>query len=202
MVISGPGEPGKGATAGRTARAVFEDAHGRFGPWVHRRFVERCGRSDIAEDLSQRTWAAVWRALDTGVYDPRRAAISTFVHAVSQNVWRQWTKSAGAAAGRMAAGEPPDTPAIDDGPAAVVAEAELIEAVRACVDGRAGGAIGPEEAQTLRLLATGATDRDLAAALGVAPSTANARKRAALDRLRAYLAKFAPGAERRGGGGE
>ncbi|MBL8990737.1 MAG: hypothetical protein JNJ48_04055 [Phycisphaerae bacterium] len=202
MVTSRSGETDAGLQAGPTARAVFDDAHGRFGPWVRRRFEQRCGRSDIADDLSQRTWAAVWRALDAGVYDPRRAAMSTFVHAVSQNVWRQWAKSAGAAAGRIVAGEPPETPGTGDNPAALVAEAELIEAVRSSMDGRAGAAIGPEDAQTLRLLAAGATDRELAAKLGVAPSTANARKRTALDRLRAYLAKFAPAPERRGDSGE
>jgi len=44
------------------------------------------GRSELADDFSQKTWVAVWQALIAGKYEPDRAAISTFVYAVGYRV--------------------------------------------------------------------------------------------------------------------
>ena len=76
------------------------------------------------------------------------------------------------------------TPAAEDADA--VAEAELLEAVRRIVRDGADG-LTAEHRRVLSLLGAGSTDRDLARELGVAASTANARKGAALSALRAHL---------------
>lgn len=131
----------------------------------------------------------MWRAMSTGAYDPARAGLGTFVYAVSENIWRQHFK-----ASRRPGPVPSD--ALDlvessSDPAALPAEAaELIELARTALRGDAPpGAFSEADLEVLRLLSRGGSDRSLAEDLGVAPSTANARKRAALDRLKAFLTR-------------
>lgn len=180
-------------------RQAFEAFHTRLGPWIRRHFLERSGgRVDLAEDLSQKTWTGVWQAVAARRYDPERSALSTFVYAVAQNVWRQHMRrlgrsgptaefdeqsqiglsgGAGGVGGRGA-----DTPSVED-------EAELAEVLEVIRRALRGDMPGMTEAdvQVLGLIARGMSDRDLAVALGVAPSTAHARKRATLDKLRGRL---------------
>lgn len=171
-----------------TSQAEFEAIHGRMRHWLRRWFADRVGdRDQLADDLSQRTWMAVWRAVSQGLYDPRRAALTTFVYAVAQNIFRQHAKTAARARARgsVAPMEEDDHPAGDrDDPGL----AELIERVRTALRGGVEIGLSPEEIQVLSLVARGESDRGLAERLGVAPSTANARKRAALGKLRRYLA--------------
>lgn len=145
----------------------------------------------MAEDLAQRTWASVWQAIDSGRYDPARAAITTFVYAVAQNHWRQWSR--GTVESRTTVTDAPDPIAGED-PAELVAEAELIDAVRRCVRGAAPeSGLTEMDREVLNLIAggSGLTDRALAEQLAVSPSTAHARKRSALDGLRRYLHRIA-----------
>lgn len=180
-------------------RADLEQTHQRLAGWVLRMFRERSGgRGDIADDLSQRTWAVVWDAVQGGRYDPARAAMTTFVYAVAQNIWRQWVRESGRKPGLKAGND-----VTEDHPGSTLAEAELIERVRDCLHGghRAGG-LNEEDAEILRMIARGEGDRGLAERLGVAASTANARKRGAMERLRAYLKRVADPTERGNGGRE
>lgn len=188
------GKPGDSIATGDAP--AFERDHARLAGWVKRLFRERCGgRADVAEELSQRTWAAVWEAVTSKRYDPARAAMTTFVYAVAQNIWRQWAKQQSRSVASPVA-ESDDSTGVQD-VAATVAEAELIDAVRACVHGRVPAAgLTDDEREVLRLVAAGETDRALAERLGVAPSTAHARKRAAMDKLRGYLTGKFGGAER------
>ena len=194
------GQPSESIAAG--GAAAFERDHTRLDAWVNRMFRERCGgRADVAEELSQRTWAAVWEAVSSKRYDPARAAMTTFVYAVAQNIWRQWAKQQ-ARSGGSAAVDGEEPAGVQD-VAATVAEAELIDAVRACVHGRAPAAsLTDDERDVLRLIAAGETDRALAERLGVAPSTAHARKKAAMDKLRGYLTGKFGGAERGAAGSQ
>ncbi|MBX3376722.1 MAG: sigma-70 family RNA polymerase sigma factor [Phycisphaeraceae bacterium] len=169
------------AAAAQGNAAAFEALHKRLSGGLRKLFVERSGgRSDVADDLIQRTWVGVWQALRSGRYDPARSAISTFVYAVGHNMWLQHLRSR--AAGRSEVDT--EHEAVFTGPDSDLAE--VLEAIRACLRGEAGG-LTPDERVILRLSGTGSSDRDLAARLSVSPSTANARKRAAFDKLRRHL---------------
>lgn len=172
------------AAAASGDRVAFESLHRRLTGGLRKIFIERSGgKADVADDLIQRTWVGVWQALSSGRYDPARSAISTFVYAVAHKMWLQHLR---------ARGPLPDAAEVDPGasPTGPPAElAEVLEAVRACLRGEAGD-LTPDERAILRLSGTGASDRDLAARLSVSPSTANARKRAAFDKLRRHLASL------------
>ncbi len=170
---------------------AFAAAHAALAAWVQRRLTQLTADPGAAEDLAQRTWMAVWEAVRDGRYDPQRAAMSTYVYAVSQNVFRNWARSratsashAAAIAAASAAEATPDADPIED--------AEVVDELRGVLrDGAPGLAAG--SLRVLQLIAQGLTDRELAKALAVAPSTAHARRREALDALRNHLEKrFSP----------
>ncbi len=179
----------------------FADAQDRFSGWISRLYRERGVPEDAVDDLIQRVWAAVWEAVRTGRYDPSRAAASTYVHAVAMNIWRQWAERErprratghpnpeGRGTGHAHPGPLPATPVASTLDA--MQEAEAIDAVREAMygGGQSGSDLSADDAQILRLLASGAGDRDLAKALGISPSTANARKRRALATLRDILVR-------------
>jgi RNA polymerase sigma-70 factor (ECF subfamily) len=191
-------------------RAAFEAFHTRLGPWIRRHFLERCGgRADVAEDLSQKTWTGVWQAVAARRYDPERSALSTFVYAVAQNVWRQHMRRQGRAGPTAEFDEHAQGPA-DGAPVEDAAGlAEMLDVIRRALRGDMPG-MTEADVQVLGLIARGMSDRDLAVALGVAPSTAHARKRATLDKLRGHFGGFSSdaggagnaGAERKGRAGE
>ncbi|HYD00146.1 MAG TPA: RNA polymerase sigma factor [Phycisphaerales bacterium] len=164
---------------------AFAEAHAALAAWVRRRLAEMTGDAHTAEDLAQKTWLAVWEAVSGGRYDPGRAAISTFVYAVSQNVYRHWARSQATAANHMPAiaGQIADGAEHDDG---ALADAEIVDELRRCLREGVPG-LGSDYLHVLGLIAGGATDRELAGELGVAPSTAHSRKREALAALRRHL---------------
>jgi RNA polymerase sigma factor (sigma-70 family) len=179
----------------------FANAQDRFTGWLSRLYRERGVPTDTIDDLIQRVWTAIWQAVRAGRYDPTRAAASTYIHAVALNIWRQWVEREcprRAPGGHEADGRIMGSTPLDRPPTSQVAnsldameEAEAIDAVREVVyrDGRAGSSLSDEDVHILRLLAHGAGDRDLAKALGISPSTANARKRRALMSLRDILVR-------------
>jgi RNA polymerase sigma factor (sigma-70 family) len=168
-----------------TTPEEFSRVHAALTAWTRRRLTELTGDTHAADDLTQQTWQGVWEAVSQGRYDPQRAALSTFVYAVSQNVYRHWLRRQATVAGHA-----PAIAAAAAAPAEAesdpVADAELVEELRRVLREGAPG-MGPVDLHALQLVAQGATDRDLAKSLGVAPSTAHARKRVALDALRSYL---------------
>jgi RNA polymerase sigma factor (sigma-70 family) len=172
------------AAAAAGDRASFESLHRRLSGGLRKLFLERSGnKADVADDLIQRTWVGVWQALSTGRYDPARSAISTFVYAVAHKMWLQHLRA------RPGPRDPIPAEALPtlDEPAAELAE--VLDAVRATLRGESGDLTADERA-VLRLCGSGASDRDLAARLSISPSTANARKRAAFDKLRRHLASL------------
>lgn len=172
------------AAAAGGDRASFESLHRRLSGGLRKLFLERSGnKNDVADDLIQRTWVGVWQALSTGRYDPSRSAISTFVYAVAHKMWLQQLRA------RPAPRDPIPAEALPtlDEPAAELAE--VLDAVRATLRG-ASGDLSIDERAILRLCGSGASDRDLAARLSISPSTANARKRAAFEKLRRHLASL------------
>jgi DNA-directed RNA polymerase specialized sigma24 family protein len=130
----------------------------------------------------------VWQSVSSGKYDPTRAAISTFVYAVASKVWLQHLR------GTRRAMAPAD--AVDsafgetDDPSGSMQAAELIQAVRDCMAAPVErGGLTEDERWLAQAAAAGASDRDLAKRLSISPSTANARKRAVLEKVRRYLAQ-------------
>ena len=164
--------------------------HARLSPGLHKHFERKVGaNAEAADELVQRTWIALWQALQAGKYDASKARLTTFVYAVSQIVWLRWMRERGADAavlgewvGEAGGAEP--------GRAAQLA-AE-VEAVRRALEGdelTVGGRA------VLGGVAAGRTDRELAAEMRVSPSTAHERKRSALEKLARLLKGFAGGAE-------
>lgn len=185
--------------------AALSHLHDRFTPGLIRHFLRRCnGQPTIAEDLAQQTWIAFWRALVAGTYDPRKARPSTFLYAVAKNIWLRHLRAAGRASEHVmisvdAGAGAPGGALTDRGPdpAESAALAESIELARAILAGgvasaKAGPGLSDDDRAILRSIAAGRSDRELAAQLGVAASTAHARKKAALDRF-AQAMKIAAG---------
>ena len=177
------------ALAAKGDRAAFESIHRRLSPGIHRLFMERAsGRQEVADDLSQRTWLASWDSLQKGRYDPARSAITTFIYAVAYKMWLQWLRTASRPEKLVPdvfEGVAPDVSSPDFEAAA----SELLTAVRRCLrDGSDDAVLTDEERGIMRATASGASDREIAKDLKVAASTLNARKQAAFEKIRRFLA--------------
>ena len=153
------------------------------------------GGEDLADDLAQRTWMNVWRAVSAGKFDPTRAAFSTFVYAVATNVWRQYLRDStreknrdlAAAAGEgLRASNPTGLKPVAEAGDEAAALAEVLDALRKTMSG-GDGAFSEDERWVLRCVADGASDRELAKRLGISASTANDRKQGVFRKLRAFL---------------
>ncbi|MEI7658878.1 MAG: RNA polymerase sigma factor [Phycisphaerae bacterium] len=177
------------ALAAKGDRAAFESIHRRLSPGIHRLFLERAsGRGELADDLSQRTWLASWESLQKGRYDPARSAITTFIYAVAYKMWLQWLRTASRPEKLVPdvfESVSPDASSPDFEATA----AELLTAVRRCLhDEGEASVLTDEERGIMRATASGASDREIAKDLKVAASTLNARKQAAFDKIRRFLA--------------
>lgn len=171
------------------------EAYRRLDPGLRRMFTSRGASPTEAEDLSQQTWSVVWQAVREGRYDPGRGALGTFLYAVALKMWLRRRREAARA---------PD--AVDDLADRVlsdrtdvgdaVALAELLGRVKACM---AGDGVSADERRVLEALSRGVSDRELSRELGVAPSTAHARKASVLDRVRRLIFPGRSAAEPPGG---
>lgn len=149
--------------------------------------TRRCGDASLAHDLAQQTWAALWTTVNSGRFDPARAALGTLAYAIALNRLRDHARRTGRAAALAtdieAALGPTPQPA---DPASLVDQAELLESLRGVLRGERA-ALDDRELAVARLIASGASDRDLAGQLGISASTANARKNGVLQKLRSLL---------------
>ncbi|MCA9243051.1 MAG: sigma-70 family RNA polymerase sigma factor [Phycisphaerales bacterium] len=161
--------------------AAFERIHDRLSGGVRAFLSRRLNSADIVEELAQRAWVAVWQALNEGRYDPSRAAISTFVYAVSYRMFQQHLRSE-----RLRRGAELESDALAgaDTLAADLHHAELIDALR---DALATSGLTPDEREILEALSQNTSERAIATQQGVAASTINARKKSALAKLRRRL---------------
>jgi RNA polymerase sigma factor (sigma-70 family) len=184
---------------------AFEELYRRLDGGLQRFLSRRGGTTgELVEELAQRTWVAVWGALHAGRYDPRRSAFSTFLYAVGYKVWLQHRRQA-----RTGPQPLDDVEGLLDGllhdlndPADALDLGELLDAVRACIASHAtAGALTADERAVLQGVTAGESERALAARLGVAASTINARKASIYGKLRECLARkgFGPPAGERGG---
>lgn len=177
------------ASAAGGDKVAFAALHKRLSGGLRRLFLDRAGnKPEVADDLLQRTWVGVWQSLSRGRYDPGKSAISTFVYAVAHKMWLQHLR-ASPGAPKAAGGDdsPIESMEASGSPVSESGLAEVLDAIRAVLRGNLGD-LNPDEREILRLCGSGASDRDLAARLSVSPSTANARKRSALEKLRRHLA--------------
>ena len=185
---------------------AFEQLVRRLDGGLKRILLRRAGgRTEVAEEIAQRTWTAAWEALVRRRYDPRKAAISTFVYAVAHKLWLQHVRRAGNEPTQPAAALL-SLPGPTDDPEAVMLNAEIVDALRACLHAEdAFYGLTPEERQVVTGLASGQTERALAEQLGMAASTIHARKQSGYRKLRRCMAAkgfSAEVAERGSTGGE
>jgi len=178
------------AAASAGDEAAFEGLHRRLLGGLLHLFQRRVGRIEVAEELAQRTWVAVWRSLRAGRYDPARAAISTYVYAVGHHVWLQYCQEYSSSGGTEPLWVAASQPAPIQEPVDALALAELIDAVRDCVAVEGNPhELTPQERAVVNGLAAGRSERALAEELGLAPSTIHARKTAAFEKLRLSLTR-------------
>lgn len=176
--------------AARGNEVAFERLHARLQAGLLRFLVKRTGRrGDVAEELAQRAWVEMWRALREGRYDPQRGAFSTFLYAIGYKLWMQHCRaergSAGADLSEDVLSEllQHTEDRLDE-----LHVVDLLEALRGCLEQADGpNRLLAEERELLALLAQGASERQAAERLGLAASTVNARKRAAYAKVRACL---------------
>src|SRR4051812_23331621 len=58
------------AAAGRGDRAAFDRLHERLAGGLKRILLNRTGgRTDLTDELAQRTWVVLWGAISSGKYD-------------------------------------------------------------------------------------------------------------------------------------
>jgi RNA polymerase sigma factor (sigma-70 family) len=172
---------------------AFENLHRRLAGGIAQFFERRLGvGNDLVEDLAQRTWTEIYRALRDGRYDPERSQFSTYAYAVAHHVWLRHRRLRGAVASIPATEELDKLfeTASRDGrtPEQVLHAAELIDAVRSCVESRGTpNSLTDGEREVALGVSRGESERDLSHRLGLAASTVHVRKLAALEKLRRCL---------------
>lgn len=178
---------------------AFESLHRRIGPGLRRMLAARMpgvpaggGSEADLDDLCQRAWVAIWNALRTGTYEPERAAFTTFAYAVAYRTWLYHARQSTAHRQRFAAVEVDESIAgpLGKGTEAEADFARLLDALRAVLRGESAEPLSPDDRALLRAIAEGESDRAMAARLGLSPSTANARKQAALGKVRRLLSRL------------
>lgn len=173
---------------------AYAELHRRLAPALVRFLLRRTGDDrDLAEDLAQRAWIGVWEALRDGRYDPQRSAFTTFLYGVAYKTWLQHARTSGR---RPVAGESVDVLAErlfsdQSDPVEFLRTCELLDAIRGCLAGAPGHPpITAEERMILKAVASGATEREMARDLGVAPSTLNSRKQIVFSKLRSRIGQY------------
>lgn len=171
-------------------RDAFRALHERLQPGLVRILLRRTGgRHDSADEIAQRTWVAVWDALQCGRYDPQRASISTFVYAISYNIWLQSIRQHRDPLAGIGFDSQSHAVTADHDPADTLPLAELIEAARDCLESTHSPlALTQQERRLITQIAAGVAERTIAIELGVAASTINAWKKVAFSKIRRCLA--------------
>lgn len=172
---------------------AFHEFHRRLNPGVRRFLLRRIQSNfELIEELCQRVWIAMWESLRAGRYDPTRSAPTTFVYAIAYNIMLQHFRQGRPGisldesdlyAERLFADHPE--------PSEFLRSCELLDSIRDCVAGRI---VPPgfldSDREILAAVSRGETEREMARKFAISPSTANARKQLALQKLQDYLQKF------------
>ena len=178
------------AAAQQGDERAYHAIHARLDAGLRRFLMKRTHEdAELAEELAQRSWVALWEALRDGRYDPQRSALTTFLYGVG---YKQYLQHARRTRGTLRVITDLDAQAEEmfaqnDDPAEFVRACELLDAVRDCVNGSGGADLSAADREILAGVAAGESERQLAVRLGLAPSTVNARKQLALQKLQDYL---------------
>ncbi|MEE8170542.1 MAG: sigma-70 family RNA polymerase sigma factor [Phycisphaerae bacterium] len=171
--------------------SAFAEVRERYEAGLRALFLRRAARAeDAADELLQRTWIAVWRALRDGRYDPGRAAISTFIYAVAHRTWLHYRRQMRRETPEPLRSNVAESLTADSAahPADALPLADLIQAMRACLQGHGSeNQLTDEERWVVTQAAGGASERAMARQLGVVASTIHERKRQAYTKLRRCL---------------
>jgi len=182
--------------------AAFSQLHDRLAAGVRRFLLTRVPtQPDLVEDLAQQAWIGMWNALRAGRYDPSRSAVTTYLYAVAYKSWLSHARSSGARSAREEIDQVAEKLLGESDPVAELRAAETIDAMRACLAmSRTAHALTAEERAVILAGAEGLSEREIAARLGIAASTVNARKHIGLNKLRDCMAAkgWAESAERGG----
>lgn len=171
-------------------RAAFEALITHYQSGLRRLLLRRAGGDGVlVDELLHQTWIGLWQAFCERRYDPRRAAISTFIYAIAHKRWLQHLRRTG---NQPLSGADIDFTLLADSsdesetdPARALHSAEMLAAFRDCLHApNRSNSLSPEERQIVVELARGQTERSLAAVLGLAPSTIHMRKQLAYKKLR------------------
>ena len=157
---------------GEGDRQAFEALYGRYARAVFGLALRRLGDRELAEDAVQDTFAAVWRSARS--YRPERGPGGPWLYAVARNAIVDRAR-----ARREFAGEPPDSPSPEAGPA------EQAEAGwQAFVVHRAFMSLPPHERAVLELAYWGGMSQsEIAEFLNIPLGTVKTRTRNGLARL-------------------
>lgn len=166
---------------------AFEELHRRLGGGLKNFLGRRLNSADEAllEELAQETWVVAWQALVDQRYDPARAAFSTFLYAVGHNMTLRHLRDRERQArlhGNVAATQPPTETTFDLADA--VDLAQTIECLDAALQ---SDALTDEERVLAAGVASGETERALAASLELPASTVHVRKKRLLNKLRQMM---------------
>ena len=169
----------------------FDAIHRRYDPGLRRFVAKRAGAPELVEELVQQTWTEVWRALCEGRYDPARGAISTFIYAVAYKRWLQHRRVAASGPRRVSESDEVFARLLtESAPDSALHAVELLDALRGCLANDAPPfGLTDTERSAVAVAASDETERNLAARLGVAPSTVHSWKKAALQKIRDCLAR-------------
>ncbi len=173
--------------------AAFHEFHRRLNPGIRRFLLRRIqSNSELIEELCQRVWIAMWESLRAGRYDATRSAPTTFVYGITYNILLQHFRQGRSGISLSDADSIAEQLFTDHPePSEFLRSCELLDAIRDCVAGRVvPPSITNTDREILAALSRGETEREMAKRLGISPSTANARKQSALQRLQDYLRKF------------
>ena len=161
-----------GLIAGGDRRA-FEELHRRYARSVLGIALRRIGDRGRAEDVTQDTFASVWRS--AGRYDPARGQAASWLYTVARNAIVDGLRRRPP----PTVANPPEVPAGDPGPADA-AETEWVSwRVHRAVETL------PEQERSLVELAywSGLSQSEIAEYVGLPLGTVKTRTRAALRRL-------------------
>jgi RNA polymerase sigma-70 factor (ECF subfamily) len=154
-------------------RRAFEELHRRYARSVLGIALRRIGDRGRAEDVTQDTFASVWRSASR--YDPARGKAASWLYTVARNAIVDGLRRRPP----PTVENPPDVPSADPGPQDA-AESEWVSwRVHRAVESL------PEQERTLVELAywSGLSQSEIADYVGVPLGTVKTRTRAALRRL-------------------
>ncbi|QOJ15394.1 MAG: sigma-70 family RNA polymerase sigma factor [Planctomycetia bacterium] len=169
---------------------AFELIYARLAGGLKRFLTKRCGRRpELVEELAQRAWVELWRALREQRYDPQKAAVTTYLYSLTIKLWLKYARESRllTASDDVLLGILEPTGAAH--PADKLHLAELLETLRQSLSSDNGDhSLTPVERSVVEWTADGIGEREISRRLGLAASTVHAHKHRALEKIRNHLA--------------